>query len=106
MAVNMDDDDRNFFIKWFNDLKKDIKEDIQEVRNHQKKTCDELDEVDKKVIGIGNDLKNHLENTKKEESKKLENQKSSREKKALTVSIISTCVAIITVVVAVFANGF
>ena len=42
MSIDMDDEDKNFLIKLFDTLK----EDIKEIRNHQKKTCDELDMLD------------------------------------------------------------
>lgn len=98
----MDDEDKNFLIKLFDTLK----EDIKEIRNHQAKTCTELDTVDKNVVAFGTELGNHIENSKKKELEELQRQKSNREKKALTISVISTCTAIITVVTALFVTSF
>lgn len=102
MAVNMDDEDKNFLIKLFDTLK----EDIKEIRKHQKKTCDELDIVDKNVVALTTKLDNHLENSKKKELDELQRQKSSREKKALTISVISTCAAVISIVTALFVVSY
>ena len=98
MSIDMDDEDKNFLIKLFDTLK----EDITEIRNHQKKTCDELATVDKNVVKQSAKLDSHLESSKKKETEELQRQKSNREKKALTISVISACTAIISVVTALF----
>ena len=66
MSIDMDDEDKNFLIKLFDTLK----EDITEIRKHQVKTCDELDTVDKNVLTLSKDLKNHIENSQKKTSYK------------------------------------
>ena len=100
MVVNMDEGDKNFLLGWFEKLEKKI----DKIEGHQKKTCDELGEVDKKVICFGKDLKNHLDNAKKEESQKLQNQKSSREKKALIISVFSVGAAVVSSIIAFLAS--
>ncbi len=102
MSIDMDDEDKNFLIKLFDTLK----EDIKEIRKHQSKTCTELDTVDKNVITLTTKLDNHLENSKKKESEELQRQKSSREKKALIISVISACTAVISVVTALFVISY
>jgi len=89
----MDDDDKNFHLGWFQKLEKKI----EGVQTHQKKTCDELDEVDKKVVQLGADLNNHLENVKKEESDKIMQQRSKRERTSLIFGGIGVAVALISV---------
>lgn len=100
MAVNMDDEDKNFLIKLFDTLKDDIKE----IRNHQKKTCDELDTVDRNVTKVGDNLKAHLDTERERENDKVQLQKSKREKTALTVSIISVLTAVISVAFVIFST--
>jgi len=90
----MNQDDKNFMTGWFNSLK----EQIDKLEIHQVKTCDELDTVDKNVVQLSADLKNHLDIVNKEEADKLELQKSSREKQAIRISTISVSVAVISVV--------
>lgn len=102
MAVNMDDEDKNFLIKLFDTLK----EEIKEIRRHQTKTCTELDIVDKNVVALARNLYNHLENSKKKELDELQRQKSNREKKALTISVISVCIAVISIVTALFVVSY
>ena len=98
----MNTDDKNFLIKLFDTLK----EDIQDIKKHQIKTCDELDTVDKNVVKLSTKLKDHLESANKKELSKIQSQKSNREKKALTISVITTCTAIISVVVSLFIFAF
>lgn len=98
----MNEDDKKFMIDWFNTLK----DQIGKVEEHQVKTCDELDTVDSKVTQFGADLKNHLDNVKRQESNKVQLEKSNREKQALTISVISTCTAIISVTVVIFVTSF
>lgn len=91
MAVNMDEADKNFLLGWFEKLEKKI----EGVQTHQKKTCDELDEVDKKVVKISSDMKNHLDNVQ-------EKQRTSREKKAIIISVASVCSAVIIGTISIF----
>lgn len=98
----MNKDDKNFMTGWFNSLK----EQIDKLEIHQVKTCDELDTVDRNVVQLSADLKNHLDIVNKEEADKIELQKSSREKQAITISAISVSVAVISVAVAFFITSF
>lgn len=61
-------DDKTFLIGWFNTLKDQIKD----VQTHLDKTCDELHEVDNKVVKLGVDMKNHLDDIKKVNDNKKE----------------------------------
>ena len=59
MSSNMDSDDKNFFMKMF-----------EKIEKHLEKTCDELHEVDKNVIELQSDFRNHLDCTKNNENRK------------------------------------
>ena len=59
MSSNMDSDDKNFFLKMF-----------EKIEKHLEKTCDELHEVDKNVIKLKTDFRNHLDCAKNNENRK------------------------------------
>lgn len=67
MDDNVDSTDKAFFADSFNKIDKRL----EKIEDHQQKTCDELDEVDKNVIKLQTSFNDHREYTKREEDKQL-----------------------------------
>ena len=63
----MDSTDKTFFADSFDRLDKRL----EKIENHQQKTCDELDEVDKNVIKLQTSFTDHIEYAKRDEDKQL-----------------------------------
>lgn len=80
----MDSEDRSFFLEIFNKFE-----------NHLKKTCDELHEVDKNVLELKTDFKNHIQNTNKEEEKNEKKYINNREWLLIGISAIAVLIAIV-----------
>ncbi len=86
MSSNMDSDDKSFFMKMF-----------EKIENHLEKTCDELHEVDKNVIGLQSDFRNHIENTNKD--KEDSDKKHVHKREWLLVAITSLAVILAAVAI-------
>ena len=67
MSHNVDSTDKTFFAAFFDKIEKRL----EKIENHQQKTCDELDEVDKNVIKLQTSFTDYREYTKREEDKQL-----------------------------------
>ncbi len=67
MSHNMDSTDKAFFADSFNKIDKRLEKIVE----HQQKTCDELDEVDKNVIKLQTSFTDHIEYAKRDEDKQL-----------------------------------
>jgi len=78
----MDSDDKNFFMKMF-----------EKIEKHQEKTCGELHEVDKNVIGLQRDFKNHIENSNKDKEEKDKKHIHKREWLLVGIAGIAVIVA-------------
>jgi len=68
MSSNMDSDDKNFFMKMF-----------EKIEKHLEKTCDELHEVDKNLIELKTDFRNHIERSTQDKEEKNKNHVHKRE---------------------------
>lgn len=66
MSSNMDPTDKTFF----SNLLDKIERRLETIQIHQQKTCDELNDVDKKVVELKTDFKNHLDYAKNDENRK------------------------------------
>ena len=60
MIKDMDSADKTFFSNMFT-----------KIENHQIKTCDELKEVDKKVVALQTSFSNHIEYSQRDEDKEI-----------------------------------
>lgn len=61
----MDSDDKNFFLKILDGIEKRL----EKIENHQQKTCDELDGVDKNVIALKTSFDAHVTYNEKTENR-------------------------------------
>ena len=62
----MNEAEKSFFSKILDNIEKRL----EKIEIHQQKTCDELDEVDKKMIGLATSFKNHLDFNQVQDNRK------------------------------------
>lgn len=95
----MDDSEKKFLTEKFDGIgtrMKGIENELHHIKDHQKKTCDELDDVKKEatntkvaVARIDERIGNHLESVRKRDV-------TARERVFMVIGIVSACVAVLT----------